>query len=86
MDDKDIFKSNLIKYFYDFHVESDLTIEELVEDICQDVEKYLCSQFEKVCNVLKGHKKTTVNYEDNILSPEKIDKMIKKAAEPYINQ
>lgn len=86
MDDKDVFKSNLTKYFYDFHVESDLTIEELVEDICQDVEEYLCSQLEKVCNVLKGHKKTTVNYEDNTLSSEKIDKMIKKAAEPYINQ
>ena len=86
MDDKDVFKSNLTKYFYDFHVESDLTIEELVEDICQDVEEYLCSQLEKLCNVIKGHKKTTVNYEDNTLSPEEIDKMIKKATEPYINQ
>lgn len=86
MDDKDVFKSNLTKYFYDFHVESDLTIEELVEDICQDVEEYLCSQLEKVCNVLKGHKTRKVNYEDSSLSPEKINQMIKKFAEPYINQ
>lgn len=32
-------KQTIIDYLYDFHVEADLTIEELAEDIMTDVEE-----------------------------------------------